>query len=217
MGRELLQVPLLQFNIAHNVNETLYFVQNSVSVSFIFQIAEDVYDRGVWQSSLDYLFPANACHLMGREKYRVWHGRFHHDDARITLIDDNHIDWYEQGDFPLTNFAPNQLIPGLGEDGRLNEGDFAFRIESQVRESYILAFAYQSFHIDYDRQPLITTLTLYNPSTWCKTWYASPGPAWNTHFYWPLSSNWASLSWNHLQRSSFICSSWCYFNDDWPN
>lgn len=73
----------------------LYQIKYGDSVSPIFRIDENVYDRGVWQPVLEYFLPVQMCHMRVNEKYRVWHGTCHMDDARMAPAH-NHIDGYDQ-------------------------------------------------------------------------------------------------------------------------
>ncbi len=115
-----------------------------------FRIADDVFDRGVWQPALEYFLPAQMCHMRVEEKYKVWHGACHLDDARMAPTDLNHFDGYMQGPSTLTTFKPGEHVPGLNAGGWHDAGDDDFRIESQADEVYVLASAYESFGVDYD-------------------------------------------------------------------
>ncbi len=63
----------------------LYQVRYGNARSSVFRIAEDVYERGVWQPVLEYFLPVQMCHMRVSEKYRVWHDFCHMDDA-LSLI-----------------------------------------------------------------------------------------------------------------------------------
>lgn len=130
--------------------EGLYRVRYGQSASCIFRIAPDVYDRGVWQPVLEYFLPVQMCHMRVNEKYRVWHGLCHDDDARMAPVNYNHYDGYAQGPSTLTKYAPGEHVPGLNVGGWHDAGDFDLRVESQAGESYILTLAYEAFQVDYD-------------------------------------------------------------------
>lgn len=130
--------------------EGLYKVGYGASESAIFRIARDVYDRGVWQPVLEYFLPVQMCHMRVNEKYRVWHGLCHSDDARMAPTNYNHIDGYVQGPSTLTGYRPGEVVPGLDVGGWHDAGDFDLRIESQAGEVYILSAAFEEFHVDYD-------------------------------------------------------------------
>jgi hypothetical protein len=130
--------------------EGLYKVRYGKSQSSIFRIAGDVYDRGVWQPVLEYFLPVQMCHMRVSEKYRVWHGLCHDDDARMAPVDYNHFDGYRQGPSTLTRYKPGDAVPGLNAGGWHDAGDFDLRVESQSGEFYILTLAYEAFNVDYD-------------------------------------------------------------------
>lgn len=83
------------------------------SESSIFRIAHDVYDRGVWRPVLEYFLPVQMCHMRVNEKYRVWHGLCHNDDARMAPVNCRIFDGYEQGPSTLTKYQPGDFVPGL--------------------------------------------------------------------------------------------------------
>ena len=94
------------------------------AVSAVFRIAPDVFDRGVWQPVLEYFLPVQMCHMRVNQKYRVWHGRCHMDDARMAPVGWNHFDGYRQGPETLTRYLPGDAVPGLNRGGWHDAGDF---------------------------------------------------------------------------------------------
>jgi hypothetical protein len=140
----------LKFDFSAVKEEGLYQVSYGNSRSSVFRIADEVYDRGVWQPVLEYFLPVQMCHVRVNEKYRVWHDFCHMDDARMAPVDLNHIDGYAQGSSTLTRFNPGDPVPGLNIGGWHDAGDFDLRVESQAGETYILALAYEAFGNDYD-------------------------------------------------------------------
>lgn len=126
----------------------LYKIKYAGSSSPIFRIADDVYDRGVWQPVLEYFLPVQMCHMRVNEKYRVWHDRCHMDDARMAPAH-NHIDGYDQKE-GLSGFKPGEVVPDVNIGGWHDAGDFDLRIESQAGECYILSLAYEAFHPEID-------------------------------------------------------------------
>ncbi|MBQ6514572.1 MAG: glycoside hydrolase family 9 protein [Clostridia bacterium] len=123
---------------------------NNSAASGVFRIAEDLFDRGIWQPVLEYFLPVQMCHMRVNDKYRVWHGRCHMDDARMAPVGWNHFDGYMQGPDTLTRFRPGDTVPGLNRGGWHDAGDFDLRIESQSGEAYILALIYEAFHVEWD-------------------------------------------------------------------
>ncbi|MGB8490589.1 MAG: glycoside hydrolase family 9 protein [Bacteroidales bacterium] len=139
-----------KFDFTKVREEGIYFVQYGDSKSEPFRIATDVYTRNVWQPTLEYFLPVQMCHMRVNEKYRVWHGLCHMDDAMMAPVNHNHFDGYIQGESTLTGFKPGEHVPGLNSGGWHDAGDYDLRVESQSGEAYILAMIYEAFRIDYD-------------------------------------------------------------------
>ena len=140
----------VKFDFSDIKDEGLYQIRYGASESPVFRIAADVYDRGVWQPVLEYFLPVQMCHMRVNEKYRVWHGLCHEDDAKMAPVNHNHLDGYAQGPTTLTKYKPGEVVPGLDIGGWHDAGDDDLRIESQAGEVYILAMAYENFGVDYD-------------------------------------------------------------------
>ena len=128
----------------------IYVVKYGALRSNPFRIGNDVYAREVWQPTLEYFLPAQMCHMKVLEKYRLWHGACHLDDARMAPVNHNHFDGYLQGSKTLTSFASGQPVPGLNRGGWHDAGDWDLRVESQADTMYGLALAWELFHVDYD-------------------------------------------------------------------
>ena len=126
----------------------LYQVRFGLNRSSVFRIAENVYDRGVWQPVIEYFLPVQMCHMRVADKYHVWHDACHMDDALMAPAG-NHIDGYDQKP-GLSKYAELQPVPGVNVGGWHDAGDFDLRIESQAGEAYILALAYEAFHPEID-------------------------------------------------------------------
>jgi hypothetical protein len=84
------------------------------------------------------------------DKYRVWHGWCHMDDARMAPTDSNHFDGYIQGHSTLTKYKSGETVPGLNRGAWHDAGDFDIRIESQAETVEGLTLAYEQFNIQYD-------------------------------------------------------------------
>lgn len=147
---EYLRYRYYHFDFSEVKEAGLYQVWFENARSAIFRIGKDVYDRGIWQPVLEYFLPVQMCHMEVREKYRLWHGLCHKDDAKMAPVSRNHFDGYKQGPTTLTKFQPGDAIPGLNVGGWHDAGDFDLRVESQSGECYILALAYEAFGVDYD-------------------------------------------------------------------
>ncbi|USI74747.1 glycoside hydrolase family 9 protein [Sphingomonas morindae] len=128
----------------------LYRIRYRGALSEPFRIGADIYDRGVWQPTLDYFLPIQMCHMRVEEKYRVWHGLDHVDDALMAPVNLNHFDGYAQGPSTLTRFKPLDHVPGLDAGGWHDAGDYDLRIESQMGTVWLLAKMIEEFGLDYD-------------------------------------------------------------------
>ena len=128
----------------------LYVIEYRGTRSHAFRIGDDVFDRHAWQPVLEYYLPVQMCHMRINEKYRVWHGLDHLDDARMAPVDLNHFDGYVQGSSTLTDFAPLDPVPGLDRGGWHDAGDYDLRVESQIGTIWLLAQAIEEFGIAYD-------------------------------------------------------------------
>ena len=147
---KFLRYQYILFDFSDACEEGLYKVTYCGSESDLFKIAADVYERGVWQPVLEYFLPVQMCHMMVREKYRVWHGRCHMDDANFAPLGYNHVDGYMQPKSSMTKYKAGDHVPGLNKGGWHDAGDYDLRVESQAGESYILSLAYEAFHVDLD-------------------------------------------------------------------
>jgi endoglucanase len=128
----------------------VYVVRYGGLVSNPFRINPQVFAREVWQPTLEYFLPAQMCHMKVMEKYRLWHGLCHMDDARMAPVNHNHFDGYLQGPSTLTHYQPGEPVPGLNRGGWHDAGDWDMRVESQADTIYGLALAWELFHVDYD-------------------------------------------------------------------
>ncbi len=126
----------------------LYKVKYGESESSVFRIADDVYDRGVWQPVIEYFLPVQMCHMRVNEKYRVWHDACHMDDARMASAG-NLFDGYAQ-QAGLSKYQAGDIVPGVNIGGWHDAGDFDLRVESQAGEAYILALAHEAFRPEID-------------------------------------------------------------------
>ncbi|HKK80854.1 MAG TPA: glycoside hydrolase family 9 protein, partial [Prolixibacteraceae bacterium] len=147
---DFLRYDYLKFDFTEINEPGLYQVRYNNSMSSVFRISKDIFERGVWQPVLEYFLPVQMCHMRVNEKYRVWHDVCHMDDARMAPVDFNHIDGYRQGKSTMTKYNPGDEVPGLNIGGWHDAGDFDLRVESQAGETYILSLAYEAFDVDYD-------------------------------------------------------------------
>jgi endoglucanase len=147
---QFLRYNYLKFDFTGTNQEGLYFIKYGNHQSQPFRIAADVYRRNVWQPTIEYFLPVQMCHMKINEKYRVWHGLCHMDDALMAPINHNHFDGYIQRESTLSDFKPGDHVPGLNIGGWHDAGDWDLRVESQSGEVYILSMIYETFNINYD-------------------------------------------------------------------
>ena len=147
---KFLRYNYFQFDFSAVKREGIYLIQYGDSKTEPFRISTEVFKRHVWQPTLEYFLPIQMCHMRVNEKYKVWHGLCHMDDALMAQVDTNHYDGYVQGSTTLTKYKPLEPVPGLAIGGWHDAGDDDLRIESQAGETYILTLAYEAFKVDHD-------------------------------------------------------------------
>ena len=128
----------------------VYVIDYADRQSGPFRIGSDVYDKGVWQPSLDTYLPVQMDHIKVREGYRVWHGASHMDDARQAPTHYTHFDGYSMGATSDSPFAADEHIPGLNRGGWYDAGDYDIRTQTHAQVITDLAIAREVFHIDWD-------------------------------------------------------------------
>ncbi len=136
----------LQYDFTDVVKPGMYEVGYGDQRSNPFQISEHVFERNVWQPTIEYFLPVQMGHMRVSDHYRVWHGLSHMDDALMAPINHNHFDGYIQGPSTLTKFKPGDHVPGLDKGGWFDAGDHDYRIESQIDTVHGLALAWELFH-----------------------------------------------------------------------
>ncbi|HEY1793261.1 MAG TPA: glycoside hydrolase family 9 protein [Opitutaceae bacterium] len=140
----------LQFDFSDVTTEGTYIVGYGDLRSNAFQISSDVYARNVWQPTVEYFLPVQMAHMRINDRYRVWHGLSHMDDALMAPVNHNHFDGYKQGPSTLTKFKPGEHVPGLDSGGWYDAGDHDLRIESQADTVHGLALAWELFRPTFD-------------------------------------------------------------------
>lgn len=141
----------------------MYVMQYGDVSSNLFRISQDIYDRYVWQPTLEYFLPVQMCHMRIEQGSRVWHDYCHLDDAIMAPTNHKHFDGYEQGPTTFTEFKYPDHVPFLDHGGWHDAGDYDLRIESQAVTTWRLAMMYELFNIDLDattidQQKRITTI-----------------------------------------------------------
>jgi hypothetical protein len=140
----------LQFDFTDVVTPGTYLVGYGDQRSNAFQISAQVFERNVWQPTVEYFLPVQMAHMRVNDHYRVWHGLSHIDDALMAPVNHNHFDGYAQGPSTLTRFQPGEHVPGLDRGGWYDAGDHDLRIESQADTVHGLALAWELFHPTLD-------------------------------------------------------------------
>jgi hypothetical protein len=128
----------------------IYVIQYGDVSSNLFKIGNDVYERYVWQPTLEYFLPVQMCHMRVEEGGRVWHDWCHLDDAIMAPTDHIHFDGYRQGPETYTEFKNPEHVPFLDRGGWHDAGDYDLRLESQAVTTWRLAMMYELFGIDHD-------------------------------------------------------------------
>lgn len=147
---KFLRYNYLQFDFSNVQQSGMYVVKYGNVQSNPFQISKDVYKHDVWQPTLEYFLPVQMCHMRINDKYRVWHGWCHMDDARMAPVDSNHFDGYIQGSSTLTTYKSGETVPMLNRGGWHDAGDFDLRVESQAETVHGLTLAYEAFNVKDD-------------------------------------------------------------------
>ncbi len=141
----------LTFDFSEIIKPGLYYLEYNDSKSEVFRIGTEIFDRHVWQPTLEYFLPVQMCHMRVNDRYRVWHDFCHIDDALMAPTDTIIFDGYSQGSSTLTSFKPYEHVPGLDAGGWHDAGDYDLRVESQARTVRTLGLIYENFKVDYDQ------------------------------------------------------------------
>jgi endoglucanase len=147
---DFLRYQYLAFDFSQVAQPGMYELAYGERRSQPFRIGDDVFSRHVWQPTLEYFLPAQMCHMRVADKYRVWHGLDHLDDALMAPTNLNHFDGYAQGPSTLTRYRPGQPVPGLNRGGWHDAGDDDLRVESQIGTVWMLARMVEDLGLDYD-------------------------------------------------------------------
>jgi len=138
------------FNFSKIQEPGMYVIKYKTFTSNPFQINNDVFKRNIWQPTLEYFLPVQMCHMRVNDRYKVWHGLCHMDDARMAPVNTNHFDGYIQGASTLTSYKPGEHVPEINIGGWHDAGDYDLRIESQASTIQGLSYIYELFNVNYD-------------------------------------------------------------------
>jgi endoglucanase len=141
----------LQFDFSEVTESGIYQIWYGKQTSHAFEIKKEIYDRNVWQPTLEYFLPVQMCHMRINDRYKVWHGLCHMDDAAMAPVNHIHFDGYQQRESTLCDYQPGDAVPGLNSGGWHDAGDYDLRVESQAGTVLVLCWAVEEFGIDYDQ------------------------------------------------------------------
>jgi endoglucanase len=141
------------FDFSEVTDPGIYQVQYGDFTTNPFQIDPQVYKRHVWQPTLEYFLPMQMCHMRVNQKYRVWHGLCHMDDALMAPLHNQHFDGYQnlEETSTLCAFKPLEHIPNMNAGGWHDAADDDLRTETQVQTTLVCALTYEEFGIEYDQ------------------------------------------------------------------
>ncbi|MDA3890785.1 MAG: glycoside hydrolase family 9 protein [Salinivirgaceae bacterium] len=146
-----LRYKYLQFDFSDITQPGIYKVCYGDFKSHTFEIKDDIFNRHIWQPTLEYFLPVQMCHMRVNDRYKVWHDRCHLDDALMAKTGYNHFDGYKQGESTLCDFKPGNAVPELNKGGWHDAGDYDLRVESQAGTVKMLSLAIEEFGINYDQ------------------------------------------------------------------
>ena len=139
------------FDFTHVCELGMYVVQYESRSTPPFKISRDVFQYGVWQPTLETYFPVQMCHVAVLDRYQVWHGACHLDDALQAPPNRVHFDGYRQGPTTETQYSVDQHIPYLDRGGWHDAGDDDLAAGSQAWTTFVLALAREEFGVDSDQ------------------------------------------------------------------
>jgi endoglucanase len=140
------------FDFSEITESGVYVMKYGDTVSSPFPIDRNVFKRHVWQPTLEYFLPMQMCHMRVNQKYRVWHGLCHMDDALMAPASIDHFDGYGNSSEPSGGapFQPLEHIPGFDSGGWHDAGDDDIRTDTQINTVMALAHTYEEFGVSYD-------------------------------------------------------------------
>lgn len=146
---QFLRYTYLTYDFSRVTTPGMYELGYRDERSHPFKIGDRVFGRWAWEPTIADFLPVQMCHMLVRDKYRVWHGLDHQDDALMAPPGD-HFDGYFEGPDNFTRYKPYQHVPGLNAGGWHDAGDYDLRIESQMGTVWTLAKMVTEFGFYYD-------------------------------------------------------------------
>ncbi len=120
-----------------------------------FRIEYGIYKHNVWQQTLETFLPVQMCHMEVRDRFRIWHGLCHMDDALQAPPYTEHFDGYRQGESTETRFKSYEHIPDLTIGGWHDAGDYDLATGSQAATIYTLCLTYETFGLNSDQTTVL--------------------------------------------------------------
>jgi endoglucanase len=148
---KFLRYPYAIFDFSSIIEPGIYLIRYGNYSTNPFPIAADIFDRGIWQPSLEVFMPVQMCHMRVTDRGRVWHGVCHLDDALQAPAPLPWFDGFDQANTTETPFAPNTLLPGMNEGGWHDAGDDDINTGSAGKTVYQLALAVEEFGLPWDQ------------------------------------------------------------------
>ncbi|MBN1479035.1 glycoside hydrolase [candidate division KSB1 bacterium] len=133
----------------------IFYVNYDGIWSSPFRIDKNIYLKDVWQPTLETFFPVQMCHMEVRDRFRVWHGLCHMDDALQAPTSHEHFDGYRQGDKTESRYKAFEHIPDLNQGGWHDAGDYDLATGGQAQTVYTLALAFEAFNVTIDQTTVV--------------------------------------------------------------
>ncbi|PAP75029.1 glycoside hydrolase family 9 protein [Rubrivirga marina] len=138
------------FDFSDVTEPGVYTLSTGSETTEPFRIADDVYGPSLWSATLDTFMPVQMDHMFVNDRYRVWHGASHLDDALQAPVNHEHFDLFAQGPTTDTPYEPGEHIPGLAVGGWYDAGDYDIRTQSQYATVSDLVLLHETFGVDWD-------------------------------------------------------------------
>ena len=163
---QFLRYNYASFDFSRVAEPGVYFIEYEDQRTNPFRISDDIFKRDVWQPTLETFLPVQMCHMEVRDRFRIWHGLCHMDDALQAPTSHEHFDGYRQNDRTETLFQPNEHIKGLASGGWHDAGDYDLATGSQASTVYALVMAFETFSVQTDQTTVIPSenfVSLHKP------------------------------------------------------